>query len=95
MNADEKNIASDHWSAFEQRLAPYHLEFIASLLLHHPSLSRTEIRICSMIRLGLNTHEIATLLGIAERGAESCRQSIRKKLGLKKGEEIRMFLESI
>jgi DNA-binding CsgD family transcriptional regulator len=95
MTDNGKYHGNDQWSAFEQGLAPHHLEFIVRLQLRHPSLAGTEIRICSMIKLGLNTHEIATLLGISERSVESCRRSIRKKIGLNKGEELGVFLETI
>jgi DNA-binding NarL/FixJ family response regulator len=94
MNMDDSPVG-DLWGDFEQGLDPLHHAFIARLTTLYPSLSRAEIRICSMIKLGLNTHEIATLLHMSERSVESCRQSLRKKLLLKKGEEIKSFLETI
>ena len=95
MASDTTNAPEDDWSAFERGLDSQHQEFIKRLSALHPSLTRTEIRIGSMLKLGLNTHEIATLLHLSERSVESCRVVIRRKLGMKKGEDIRALLELI
>lgn len=82
------------------RLLRRNLEDIASPLTHHLSrrflsLSPTELRICNMIQMGLQTKEIARLRGIAPATVNRHRESIRRKLGIV-GEEANLasFLQS-
>jgi len=41
-----------------------------------------EIKVCCLLRIGMKSHEIGTLLFIEERSVESQRYRLRKKLGL-------------
>ena len=43
-------------------------------------LSITEIRVCSLIHLGLDNHEMAELMSISKRSIEQHRYRIKKKL---------------
>lgn len=56
--------------------------FIGSLARHFCSLTPTEIQICSMIRSGLRTKEIARLRGISPATVHRHRERIRGKLGI-------------
>lgn len=56
--------------------------FIGSLEGGHPSLTPTEVQICSMIRGGMRTKEIADLRGISPATVHRHRERIRRKLGL-------------
>lgn len=55
--------------------------------LHHP-LTPSEMKVANSIRAGKTSKEIAKLLCCSERTVEGHRQGIRRKLGLKKGENL-------
>jgi len=59
------------------------------------SLSPTEFRIARYIAEGKNSKEIASTLSCSRRTVEGHRYSIRKKLNLKKGENLQLHLRSL
>ncbi|MFO7923170.1 MAG: hypothetical protein R6U58_05720 [Bacteroidales bacterium] len=60
----------------------------------YPQLTPNDLRLCSYLRLNFNTKEIAQLLNISTRGVEISRHRLRKKLKLKKDENLFEFLMS-
>ncbi len=78
---------------FNEALHQLHGEFLVMLHQSYPLLSKTERRICSLIKLRLTSKEIADLLFISIRTIEWHRRNIRRKLGLPEDQEINHFLE--
>jgi DNA-binding CsgD family transcriptional regulator/tetratricopeptide (TPR) repeat protein len=79
----EANIASERdWEAFETQFELLHHDFIASLSRRHPDLTRTELKVCALLKVNLSTKEIANLLSTSMKTVETHRYRIRKKLGL-------------
>jgi DNA-binding NarL/FixJ family response regulator len=70
------------WKEFETRFTNIHAEFYAVLKKHAPDLTPSEIKVCSFLKLGLNTKEISELLYKSPSSIEVDRARIRKKLGL-------------
>lgn len=70
------------WSAFEQQFQQLHSSFLHALASRYPTLTETERRVCALIKLQLNTKQIASTLNISQRTAEHHRLSIRRKVGL-------------
>ncbi len=62
--------------------------------LQHP-LTTTETKVVNCIKAGQTSKEIAVLLCCSERTVEGHRSSIRRKLGLKKGENLFLHLRSL
>ena len=50
----------------------------------HGNLSPREIEVATLVRMGATSKEIATILSVSKRAVEFHRDSLRKKLGLKK-----------
>lgn len=77
------------------------LEDITSPLVRHMSLafarlSPNETQVANLVRQGKTTKEIAELMGVATSTVDSCRNSIREKLGLRnKGVNLKSYLTSI
>ena len=46
------------------------------------TLSSTEIRVCSLIHLGLDNYEIASFMSVSKRSVEQHRYRIKKKLNI-------------
>lgn len=57
-------------------------EFRGRLLEHYPTLTKMEVKICSLLKLHLSTADIATMLCLSERTVDGHRMHIRKKLGI-------------
>ena len=62
-----------------------HREILQKLSKDHPSLTFTERKVCVLLREGLSTKQIATMLKVAPRSIESHRYEIRRKMKLKTG----------
>jgi tetratricopeptide (TPR) repeat protein len=77
---------------FEDSLSILHKPFTIQLKNRFPSLTKMELKICSLLKMNMHSHDIAGLLFTSERTIEWHRMNIRKKIGLKGKEEIAEFL---
>jgi DNA-binding CsgD family transcriptional regulator/tetratricopeptide (TPR) repeat protein len=76
------------WEKFDMQFKAVHPDFIRNLIERAPDLTPTEIRICTMLRMNLKSHEIAGIFCITEAGVVFHRTNIRKKLKLGKDEKL-------
>jgi len=70
-------------------------DFIAKLKLNYPSLTKKDIKLCSLLKMDLSTKDIAPILDITVRGVEISRYRLRKKLELAKEVVLTEFLKEI
>lgn len=70
------------WKEFEMRFTKINDGFYTKLNNYASDLTPSEIKICSFLKMGLNTKEIAALLYKSPSSIEVDRARIRKKLGL-------------
>lgn len=70
-------------------------DFYNKLKKRHSDLSILDLRLCSLIKLGLNTKEIANLTNKSVRGVESGRFRLKKKLNLDTSKDIYDYLLEI
>ena len=68
--------------------------FYDKLITRFKGLSKTDIRLCSLIRLNLNTKQIATLQNINPSSVKMSRNRLRKKLNLTPEEDLTAFLRA-
>jgi DNA-binding CsgD family transcriptional regulator len=80
------------WEKFDRQFQAVHPEFIRRLTERAPDLTVTEVRICTMLRMNLKSHEIAQIFCISEAGVEFHRKHIRKKLKLEREEKLPLVL---
>lgn len=91
-----KNIDIERdWDEFKEEFDDVYEDFRENLSQKFPQLSPYQIKICSMIRGDMMTHEIANLLCIQDRSVESQRYRIRKKLKLNERRNLKEFLKKI
>jgi tetratricopeptide (TPR) repeat protein/DNA-binding CsgD family transcriptional regulator len=90
-----QNIDETSWLEFETRFAKVHGNFYISLDLSFPDLSKTERKLCAMIKLGMSSKEIAALTSTSSKSVDTSRSRLRKKLGLKNEENLFHFLNSL
>ncbi|WP_419869945.1 helix-turn-helix transcriptional regulator [Chryseobacterium sp. CT-SW4] len=73
----------------------YYPDFTSKLLELNPQLTNTEIEVCALIKLGLNTTEIAEATNSSYKAIESIRFRIRKKINLPKRGNLTVFFNSL
>jgi ATP/maltotriose-dependent transcriptional regulator MalT len=87
--------ADETWEDFSRRFHAQHHDFHATLLKRFPSLSPAELKVCALIRAGLSSKEISTLLYISGRTVEVHRGRIRRKLGVGPGASLSNFIAGL
>ncbi|WP_130734461.1 tetratricopeptide repeat protein [Flavobacterium sp. J27] len=89
----EKNLSIDRdWEDFSRFFDDVHQGFYTNLKSHHTSLTVNDLKLCSLIRLNLNTKETASILGISPESAKTARYRLRQKLGLDAKQDITNYL---
>ncbi|MCH5242916.1 MAG: hypothetical protein J1F67_10960 [Muribaculaceae bacterium] len=72
-----------------------HDNFIKKLRERYPNLSNNEIMLCAYLKMNLSTKEIAPLLNISQRGVETLRYRLRKKLNLEREDSLSSFISNL
>ena len=90
----EKNTVYENNYEFQKRIDLLSNEFYNSLLKQFPNLSKTEIKLCSLIRLDLDNYDIATLQNIDVSSVYKGRYRLRKKLNISSDTDLDAFLKA-
>lgn len=85
----------ESWNLLEQRIELLQDDFHHKLRKACPDLSLEEIHLCNLIRTNLSTKELANILNLSVRGAETRRYRLRKKLGLQREDSLVDYLENL
>ncbi|TVQ93533.1 MAG: inorganic phosphate transporter [Bacteroidetes bacterium] len=80
---------------FYEKIEETHKGFTEKLQEKHPDLTDNDVRLAILVRLGLSSKEIATLMNISPKSVEIARYRFRKKLGLKERESMGDLLKNI
>ena len=86
---------SGSWDAFQAYFNGLYDGFFDRLKNRYPNLTPNEVKICSYIKLGMSTKEIASMLNIETISAESARYRLRKNMGLTPGESLTEVISRI
>lgn len=86
---------ADKVEDFNIRIEKMHKDFMGRIAQLYPDLSSNEIRLAVLIRLGISSKEIATLLNISPKSVEINRYRLRKKLGLDRKASLTQFINNI
>jgi tetratricopeptide (TPR) repeat protein/DNA-binding CsgD family transcriptional regulator len=88
----ESQLKTNSWNEFERIFNNIHSDFFTKLLETCPDLTPSEIKIAALLKLNLNTKEIAALTYKSESGIKSTRFRLRKKLGLTSDDSLVPYL---
>lgn len=88
----EQNI---DWKKFEENFDIVNDKFIRKLSERYPNLTKNERRLCTYIKMGLSSKEIAPLMNLSLRGVEVLRYRMRKKLNFERGIDFLEFFSRI
>lgn len=78
-----------------QEVEEKHRDFVSRLQMRCPSLSPRERRLAILLRLGLSSKEIASMMNLESKSVEMNRYRLRKKLKLDRSENIVHLLQMI
>ena len=90
----EKNSILKSNIGFQKRIDVLSNEFYNSLVKRYPNLSKTEVKLCSLIRLDLDNYDIATLQNVDIASIYKSRYRLRKKLNITSDTDLNIFLKS-
>lgn len=82
----------DEWSLFQSNFDLIHENFFRKLKERYPSLTPTDLKLCSLLRLNYSSKEVAEMLNISIRGVEAARYRLRKKLNLSETDNLVDFM---
>lgn len=88
-------IRTQAWEDFETHFKSVHPNFMNKLINNFPKLSTGEIKLCALLRLNLNSKEIASILFQNPQSIDIARYRLRKKMELKRDENLNSYLMSI
>lgn len=92
----DSNIESDDaLKRFEEQFNLVHNNFMKRVRERHPDLTSGEIKMCAYVKMGLSSKEIAPLLNISVRGAETLRYRLRKKMELEREDSLTEYLNKL
>ncbi len=79
----------------KQNIEQVNFKFLKKLKTTHPLLTKTDMEICSFIRIGLSRKEIANLRNTSLEAVKSSRFRIKKKLQLNVSEDLDTYINSL
>jgi tetratricopeptide (TPR) repeat protein len=80
------------WENFRTHFEQVHLDFFDKLRSRFPELNSNDMKLCSLLRLNLETKQIATLLDISFESTKVARSRLRKKMELQTEQNLQEFL---
>jgi len=94
---DEINskVREDSWLRFELAFESAHKDFTKKIILKHPSLTSSDLKLCIFIKLGMQTKDIATVLCRTPDSIKVSRHRLRQKLELDPGQNLTTYLSGI
>ncbi len=92
-----KNIdhrTSKSWEEFQLRFMSVHEGFYVKLQKEFPNLSQNDHKLCALIKLNFSSKDMSRLMGISIESVHTTRYRLRKKLGLKRNDNLEDFIAS-
>lgn len=92
------NQSFDHdqyWEDFRNIFDQVHQSFLTKLKNHSEQLTANDLRLIALLKMNLNSNDIASILGISPDSLRVIRYRLRKKLNLPQGENLSTFIQSL
>lgn len=93
INLDFNN--DSYWSEFSNVFKQIHQSFFENLNKQFPGLTSTDLKLISLLKMNMDSNDMATMLAISQDSLKIARYRLRKKLNLGQGENLVAFLQSI
>lgn len=92
-NIKNKTYIQNNQVDFQNKIDVLNNEFYQTLLSQFPNLSKTDLRLCTFIRLDLSTNDIAMMQNITQESVYRSRNRLRKKLEISPDIDLNVFLK--
>ncbi|MBP8791631.1 MAG: hypothetical protein KBE41_00455 [Lutibacter sp.] len=92
---NQNSIGDKYLEIFDVNFERVHSNFFMELKQIDASFSHRDLRLCALIKMNLTNKEVSHILNISNRGVETARYRIRKKLNLSSSESLTLFLENL
>lgn len=90
-NLLENSLSTENeWNEFKLKFKELNPKFLENLLAHQANLTKSEIRLLTLIKIGYSQKEIASILNIVPDSVKKAKSRVRKKMNL----ETNMVLNS-
>jgi len=86
------SINNNAWEQFENYFRNVHPNFHENILNDHPKINPEELKLCYLLRLNMNSKEIATLTNREVNSVDIARYRLRKKLKLDRDVKLHEYL---
>jgi DNA-binding CsgD family transcriptional regulator len=92
-----KTVANDNklWDDFKIYFEQSNPNFLLALAKKHPSLSSRDLKYCCYIKMNMSNNDITNLLGINQESVRTHKYRLKKKLTLRKEEDIISYLRTV
>jgi len=83
------------WKEFTSAFEQVHQSFFDKLKEHSTELTSADIRLIALLKVNLDSRDIASLLGISLDSLRVSRYRLRKKLNIEQGENLSTFIQAL
>ncbi|CAM3804075.1 tetratricopeptide repeat protein [Mucilaginibacter galii] len=83
------------WKEFTSAFEQVHQSFFEKLKEHSNELTSADIRLIALLKVNLDSKDIASLLGISLDSLRVSRYRLRKKLNIEQGENLSTFIQAL
>ncbi len=87
--------ADNDWDVFKLYFEEVNRDFYTQLNEISPELTTNDHRLCALIKLNMNSKEMASVLNVAPNSIKSSRYRLKKKLGLDMEADLEEFIRSL
>jgi DNA-binding CsgD family transcriptional regulator len=84
-----------YWVEFKNTFEQIHHSFFEELKKVCPDLSASELRLVCLLKMNMNSGDMATILGISPDSLRVARYRLRKKLNIEQGSNLMAFLQNL
>jgi AraC family transcriptional regulator, chitin signaling transcriptional activator len=84
----------NYWDELFQQFGRFDKNFLTSLNKKHEDLSPNELKFCVLIKTGMGSKDIASLMNVSTSAIEKSRYRIRKKFELDPEESLEKYIFS-
>jgi tetratricopeptide (TPR) repeat protein len=84
-----------HWKEFTVAFEQVHQQFFDNLKNYSNDLTAADMRLIALLRINLESADIATLLGISTDSLRVSRYRLRKKLNIPQGDNLSTFIQTL
>lgn len=84
-----------NWKEFTQAFEQVHHQFLENLKKFSNALTSADMRLIALLKMNLDSADIATLLGISTDSLRVSRYRLRRKLNLAQGDNLSAFIQAL